>query len=237
MRGRKVVDITSFCCIVEDMSMIRQLQNTTLNSPCKPCIDARMALEALDELERSLASLPNGLGLAANQIGLDCQVAIIRSPKHGVAIDLINPRIVKSDGVFINEAEACLSFPGRAFNVRRFGKVWVETSLVRSNAVELGSGHGICRPITNVSMPADAHFHPCEFSFCMSQGPEHYGGVICMAVQHEIDHLLGITIVSKTGSVEVPFTGTVQAVAGHKVGRNDPCPCGSGKKYKKCCGG
>ncbi len=21
----------------------------------------------------------------------------------------------------------------------------------------------------------------------------------------------------------------------HKVGPNDPCPCGSGKKYKKCC--
>lgn len=25
-------------------------------------------------------------------------------------------------------------------------------------------------------------------------------------------------------------------VSGKKVGRNDPCPCGSGKKYKKCCG-
>jgi uncharacterized protein YchJ len=23
--------------------------------------------------------------------------------------------------------------------------------------------------------------------------------------------------------------------SGKKVGRNDPCPCGSGKKYKKCC--
>jgi hypothetical protein len=23
---------------------------------------------------------------------------------------------------------------------------------------------------------------------------------------------------------------------GEKTGRNDPCPCGSGKKYKKCCG-
>jgi SEC-C motif-containing protein len=23
---------------------------------------------------------------------------------------------------------------------------------------------------------------------------------------------------------------------GPRVGRNDPCPCGSGKKYKKCCG-
>ena len=26
---------------------------------------------------------------------------------------------------------------------------------------------------------------------------------------------------------------TVRSV---KIGRNDPCPCGSGKKYKKCCG-
>jgi preprotein translocase subunit SecA len=24
--------------------------------------------------------------------------------------------------------------------------------------------------------------------------------------------------------------------SGPKVGRNDPCPCGSGKKYKQCCG-
>jgi uncharacterized protein YecA (UPF0149 family) len=25
-------------------------------------------------------------------------------------------------------------------------------------------------------------------------------------------------------------------VLGKQPGRNDPCPCGSGKKYKKCCG-
>jgi len=29
---------------------------------------------------------------------------------------------------------------------------------------------------------------------------------------------------------------TTQRRASVKVGRNDPCPCGSGKKYKKCCG-
>jgi uncharacterized protein YecA (UPF0149 family) len=29
---------------------------------------------------------------------------------------------------------------------------------------------------------------------------------------------------------------TPAAAASQKVGRNDPCPCGSGKKYKKCCG-
>lgn len=27
-----------------------------------------------------------------------------------------------------------------------------------------------------------------------------------------------------------------QIVKENKIGRNDPCPCGSGKKYKKCCG-
>jgi preprotein translocase subunit SecA len=29
---------------------------------------------------------------------------------------------------------------------------------------------------------------------------------------------------------------TTQKRSGAKVGRNDPCQCGSGKKYKKCCG-
>ncbi len=30
---------------------------------------------------------------------------------------------------------------------------------------------------------------------------------------------------------QIPFTR-----AEAKVGRNDPCPCGNGKKFKKCCG-
>ena len=34
--------------------------------------------------------------------------------------------------------------------------------------------------------------------------------------------------------LEQKKSGTV--VKGPKVGRNDPCPCGSGKKYKQCCG-
>jgi hypothetical protein len=33
---------------------------------------------------------------------------------------------------------------------------------------------------------------------------------------------------------EERLSGTV--IKGEKIGRNDPCPCGSGKKYKKCCG-
>ena len=33
-----------------------------------------------------------------------------------------------------------------------------------------------------------------------------------------------------------PAATVVTTMKSEKVGRNDPCPCGSGKKYKKCCG-
>jgi SEC-C motif len=38
---------------------------------------------------------------------------------------------------------------------------------------------------------------------------------------------VGIRIQTPRSSVSTPAS---------KVGRNDPCPCGSSKKYKKCCG-
>lgn len=38
----------------------------------------------------------------------------------------------------------------------------------------------------------------------------------------------------KTLYMEQKKSGTI--IKGKKIGRNDPCPCGSGKKYKYCCG-
>ncbi len=39
------------------------------------------------------------------------------------------------------------------------------------------------------------------------------------------------------GAMEQPSQKVETVVnEGPKIGRNDPCPCGSGKKYKKCCG-
>ena len=35
--------------------------------------------------------------------------------------------------------------------------------------------------------------------------------------------------------LEQKKSGTIRR-EGKKIGRNDPCPCGSGKKYKQCCG-
>lgn len=33
-----------------------------------------------------------------------------------------------------------------------------------------------------------------------------------------------------------PSGSPPKSSTGRKIGRNEPCPCGSGKKYKKCCG-
>ena len=39
------------------------------------------------------------------------------------------------------------------------------------------------------------------------------------------------------GDVEQALVPPTPAVAAPKVGRNEPCPCGSGKKFKRCCDG
>ncbi len=75
------------------------------------------------------------------------------------------------------------------------------------------------------------------------------------AIQHDIAHVIyranitkkGETPQGQTAQPPTPVAAAAQAqtggesrkrlkVKGKKVGRNDPCPCGSGKKYKHCCG-
>lgn len=53
-------------------------------------------------------------------------------------------------------------------------------------------------------------------------------GLEAVVVQHEIDHWDGTLITDRKMK---PTMRTSK-----KIGRNERCPCGSGKKYKKCCG-
>lgn len=45
----------------------------------------------------------------------------------------------------------------------------------------------------------------------------------------------GVLPAEQRKAIAADWRASKQAVS-NKVGRNDPCPCGSGKKYKKCCG-
>jgi peptide deformylase len=55
-----------------------------------------------------------------------------------------------------------------------------------------------------------------------------FTGFPAQVVQHEMDHLYGVP--------EKVVDKDYRTIKSDKVGRNDPCVCGSGKKYKKCCG-
>jgi Protein of unknown function (DUF1186)/SEC-C motif len=52
----------------------------------------------------------------------------------------------------------------------------------------------------------------------------------------EIARLTGATSLEDDLSDSNLISGPTPKLQSQRVGRNDPCPCGSGKKYKKCCG-
>jgi len=64
-------------------------------------------------------------------------------------------------------------------------------------------------------------------------------------IQHDVVHsIYRVSLVKREATQKAPVPVQAggngqkqkQKVGGKKVGRNDPCPCGSGKKYKHCCG-
>ena len=46
----------------------------------------------------------------------------------------------------------------------------------------------------------------------------------------------GILGIDKMKEIVKAYKKSKTVVKGKKIGRNEPCPCGSGKKYKHCCG-
>ena len=47
---------------------------------------------------------------------------------------------------------------------------------------------------------------------------------------------LTILLLRKLGQLRASHTSVAGPMRRMKIGRNNPCPCGSGKKYKRCCG-
>lgn len=96
-----------------------------------------------------------------------------------------------------------------------------------------------------------ARYDFADSSFC-SEKPRDSGKIQtlmarffaqCPGAENELKKRYGRVrqlVAERPGTKSNPADSTTEypklAVAASKVGRNDPCPCGSGKKYKKCCG-
>lgn len=147
------------------------------------------------ELDHANRLGKGGIGLAAPQIGIAKNIAIVRLDKaSGLSVDLVNAKLEKGYDPAPFMQEGCLSFPGRLEDTIRYQEVYITNNLV----------------------------YPHSFVAT---------GLMAIVCQHEIDHLTSTLFMDR----KMPKQETI--IKKKKVGPNDPCICGSGKKYKKCCGG
>ena len=83
----------------------------------------------------------NGVGLAANQVGVPLRLCVIEIPEHESVITLVNPEIIRREGIRELE-EGCLSITGYRGSVVRSTKVRVRASDIAGNPVRIkGDGN------------------------------------------------------------------------------------------------
>ena len=91
------------------------------------------------------------------------------------------------------------------------------------------------------SLKEDVDFKTCDEQSQVSLDVDYESLYYNMHVA-EADYLYGLpqwdSILTEEKRTEIAkkYKKSKTVVKGEKIGRNDPCPCGSGKKYKKCCG-
>lgn len=99
--------------------------------------------------------------------------------------------------------------------------------------------------LVNFYLPGDVVIHNVRVTECkVTSG--NFGAIIGMNVITAGDFSITNVNGNTTASFRVPSLKEIDyvkelnqqktAIARPKVGRNEPCPCGSGKKYKNCCG-
>ncbi|HSV66251.1 MAG TPA: peptide deformylase [Mycobacteriales bacterium] len=105
------------------------LGNPVLRSPCDPVTDFGPALSGLvDDLFAAMYRA-NGVGLAANQVGVGLRVFVYDCPDDdGVRHvgHVVNPGPVETGGELIEADEGCLSLPDLAFSTPRWSLAVVD---------------------------------------------------------------------------------------------------------------
>ena len=180
-----------------------------LKIKCEPCSSVEegeeIAAKLLDELKES----KSGIGLAANQIGINKRVCVVNVKEPVV---LINPEIVETSEDKFVFMEGCLSFPGEAIKTSRY---------------------------KHLTIKADNHTSKLHFGVWNENNEEGYNkdkylqyAYETACVQHEIDHLDGITMFDRE------FKNIPTKRRNAKIGRNDKVLIKKGSesktmKYKK----
>jgi len=125
----------------------------------------------IKDMVETLHAAP-GVGLAANQVGVPLQLAVIdlssredEDQRHPLLV-IINPEILSMEGSVVEE-EGCLSIPDYAEKVKRAARVKVRAQDRKGKVFELEAE-----------------------------------GLMAKALQHEIDHLNGLLFIDKLSTLK-----------------------------------
>ncbi len=114
-------------------------------------------------------------------------------------------------------------------------------------------GHQWLEELWNVELPEDVdeEFHATSMALTFFASRQTAENFVAETEEHSLDTLAAAMVQVFPAAVasfarigrslhealaEEYEEEASEPVRADKIGRNDPCPCGSGKKYKKCCG-
>jgi peptide deformylase len=167
-------------------------------------------VSSVEEAKDLISQLEAELSKSSNGVGL-AAIQIGYPKRVGVIkndngyLHLINPVLVEGTDEIVFPREGCLSFPNVFHDTKRFGQITIRHQRIDGDKF--------------VEETFVSHYEPVKTHNLLE----------CIAIQHELDHFEGKLI------IDFNIKGETIQRESVKVGRNDPCPCGSGKKYKKCC--
>jgi preprotein translocase subunit SecA len=156
----------------------------------------------------------------------------------GLKTKQIEDRLVEAATAVYDEREASFGAENarileRLVMLRIIDRLWVEHLTAMEN-MRLQAGWQTLRQMRS----ADAY---------KSQGYQQFQ-LLLDTIRHDVAHTIYHVEIKKRETPEAEPSPMAQAAGrggsnkpvakaeGKKVGRNDPCPCGSGKKFKHCCG-
>ena len=171
-------------------------------------VSVEEGLAIATELFQILNKRGDGIGLAANQVGIDAQVAVVNVIEPLV---FINPKI-EEQWDEIDYYEGCLSYPKQGIKTKRYKNIIIKTEQEESGWYFSGA---------ESSQESKGSW---EQENKKQDQERRLLEAIC--VQHEIDHLNGITIYERENKPKPIITK-------QKYGRNEIVGITDGKDYKE----
>ena len=191
----------------------------TLSEPVTEVTDDQEGREQIQQDLVDTMRAKNGIGLSANQIGIGARVfTMYADVKKKDIIVCFNPKIVTVSEEKVLMEEGCLSYPNQAIRTKRYRDVIIKTAQSESGWYFSGA-----------EIPADESRGSWEVERKKKDSDLRLLESVC--VQHEIDHLNGITIHDR----EIKLEPTKSE---KKIGRNNLVTIRKGDavkvlKYKK----